>query len=121
MYTMKLLLATRNPAKTRDMRRTLGEFLSIGDTAFAHPDDIDADLNIVEDGSTFEENTMKKAREWMGRSGLITIADDGGLEIDALNGEPGGCCQEGGRNAPVEDCAGDYPVSIARQIAQDKI
>jgi XTP/dITP diphosphohydrolase len=46
-------------------------------------------LDVVEDGATFEENAIKKAREAAELTGLIAIADDSGLEVDALGGRPG--------------------------------
>lgn len=46
-------------------------------------------FEIIEDGTTFEENSLKKAKEIMAISGQITIADDSGLEVDYLNGDPG--------------------------------
>ena len=47
------------------------------------------DIEIVEDGDTFEENSYKKAYEIMKLCGKITIADDSGLEVDCLDGAPG--------------------------------
>ena len=47
------------------------------------------DIEIVEDGNTFEENSYKKAYEIMKLCGKITIADDSGLEVDCLDGAPG--------------------------------
>jgi XTP/dITP diphosphohydrolase len=44
---------------------------------------------VVEDGATFEENALKKARTLAETSGLLTLADDSGLEVDALDGAPG--------------------------------
>ena len=44
---------------------------------------------MIEDGATFEENALKKARTLAEFSGLLTLADDSGLEVDALNGAPG--------------------------------
>ncbi|HWO43340.1 MAG TPA: XTP/dITP diphosphatase [Candidatus Eisenbacteria bacterium] len=44
---------------------------------------------VVEDGATFEENALKKARTLARHSGLVTLADDSGLEVDALGGAPG--------------------------------
>ena len=44
---------------------------------------------VVEDGATFEENALKKARALSEYSGMLTLADDSGLEVDALNGAPG--------------------------------
>lgn len=46
-------------------------------------------LDVQEDGSSFEENAAKKARVTAAATGLITLADDSGLEVDALNGQPG--------------------------------
>ena len=46
-------------------------------------------VEVEEDGNTFEENSYKKANEIMKLTGMITIADDSGLEVDALNGAPG--------------------------------
>ena len=43
----------------------------------------------MEDGTTFEENSLKKAKEICEISGMITVADDSGLEVDYLNGAPG--------------------------------
>ena len=51
--------------------------------------DIGLDVDIVEDGSTFEENAIIKAKTIMEMTGKIALADDSGLEVDYLNGEPG--------------------------------
>lgn len=82
---MKLLIASHNPAKVEEYRRYLSdlafELVSL------------SDLNITaeapEDGETFEENAVKKAKFYYKLSDLPTIADDGGLMIDALSGAPG--------------------------------
>ncbi len=50
---------------------------------------IPKEIQVVEDGSTFEENSYKKAKEIMDVCGEITIADDSGLEVDYLDGAPG--------------------------------
>src|SRR5579885_1551653 len=81
----RLLVATSNPAKLAEYRLLLRdsdlEVISLADAAiFEHP---------AEDGATFSENALRKARFYFGRSGLPTLADDGGLEVDALGGEPG--------------------------------
>jgi XTP/dITP diphosphohydrolase len=82
---MKLLIATSNPGKLAEIKLFLGklpvEVVSLKDVGIA----ADADEN----GSTFRENAVIKARYYSQKSGLPTIADDGGFEIDALNGEPG--------------------------------
>jgi XTP/dITP diphosphohydrolase len=81
----KILIATRNQGKVRELRDLVKdfpiEFLSM--TEF--PDAAD----VEEDGETFEENAMKKARTLALATGLVTLADDSGLCIDALNGRPG--------------------------------
>lgn len=81
----RLLLATTNPGKLAELSRILKDvpatLVSLRDLAITDP--------VNETGSTFEENALLKARFYHGISGLPTIADDGGFEIDALNGEPG--------------------------------
>jgi XTP/dITP diphosphohydrolase len=81
----RLLIATSNPAKLAEYRLLLREFpieaISLADAAINdHPE---------EDGATFKENALKKARFYFARARIPTLADDGGLEIDALGGEPG--------------------------------
>ena len=82
---MKLLLATSNPNKLREIRALLNvpglEILG----ALDFPDMPE----VVEDGDTFEANAVKKARAMSQVSGTWALADDSGLEVDALNGEPG--------------------------------
>ncbi|HTR63198.1 MAG TPA: non-canonical purine NTP pyrophosphatase [Candidatus Binataceae bacterium] len=81
----RLLIATSNPAKLAEYRLLLREFalesLSLADVGIREQPE--------EDGATFAENALKKARFYFRRSGLPTLADDGGLEVDALGGEPG--------------------------------
>lgn len=81
----KIVLASKNVDKIKEMRIVLGslplEILSLAD----FHDMPDA----VEDGSTFEENALIKARFFAARTKLACLADDSGLEVDALNGLPG--------------------------------
>ena len=84
----QLLLATRNKGKIEEFRRILdaiapGEIELIGLDVFPDLHDV------VEDGSTFQENALKKAREMSIASGIPAIADDSGLCVDFLNGDPG--------------------------------
>ena len=86
--THKLLLATRNKGKVEEFKRILeqiapGEIELIGLEAF--PDLADVD----ETGSTFKENALLKAKEMAAATGIAAIADDSGLCIDALGGNPG--------------------------------
>jgi XTP/dITP diphosphohydrolase len=78
---MRLLIATKNPAKFDEMRQFLGSF-SLVPLPRNAPD-------IAETGATFEENAVLKARAYFDRYHIATVADDGGLEIAALGGEPG--------------------------------
>ncbi|HCM82750.1 MAG: Non-canonical purine NTP pyrophosphatase [Candidatus Gottesmanbacteria bacterium GW2011_GWA2_44_17] len=81
----KLLIATTNLAKLEEIQDCLSDlpFTCIG------LKDIGIAQKVEETGSTFEENAILKAKTYAKLSGLPTLADDGGLEIDALNGEPG--------------------------------
>lgn len=82
---MRLLIATENPGKVREFQVLL-EGLSM---ELVTPKSIGLDLKVVEDGTTYKENATKKARAYSSASGLISLADDSGLEVDALNGAPG--------------------------------
>ena len=53
------------------------------------PKDIGLELDVDENGTTFEENALIKARAFAEASGMVTLADDSGLEVECLNGEPG--------------------------------
>jgi XTP/dITP diphosphohydrolase len=82
---VKLLLATRNRNKVLEIQRALDDtgwqLVTLSDIAGA-PD-------VEEDGATFQDNALKKARSAARASGLWTLAEDSGLEVDALGGEPG--------------------------------
>jgi len=81
-----LILATQNPGKMKEMREALQglpyRILSPGDLATALPE-------VEETGTTLLENAQLKARAIAKASGLLALADDTGLEVDALDGEPG--------------------------------
>lgn len=80
----KVVLATGNPGKVKEMQRELQAF---GLTVLPQ-----SDFNIaeaIEDGLSFVENAIKKARHACHLTGLPSIADDSGLEVDALDGAPG--------------------------------
>jgi XTP/dITP diphosphohydrolase len=81
----RLLVATRSPHKLAELRDLLGV-----DTAeLVSLDDLGVDGDVDETGSTFESNARLKARHGARLTGLPTIADDSGLEVDALGGGPG--------------------------------
>lgn len=82
---MQLLVATRNRHKLREIQGILAEFnFDIRCSA-----DIPGLPEIVEDAPTVRENAIKKAVETAKIAKMLTIADDTGLEVDALNGDPG--------------------------------
>jgi XTP/dITP diphosphohydrolase len=82
----RLLVATRSRHKLRELR----ELLALGDEVeLLAPDEVGIDGEPDETGQTFETNARIKARYYAARSGLPTLADDSGLEVDALGGGPG--------------------------------
>ena len=84
----QLLLATRNKGKIEEFRRIL-EAIAPGQIELLGLDKFPELHDVVEDGKTFQENALKKAREMSLATGLPAIADDSGLCVDALNGDPG--------------------------------
>lgn len=82
---MRLLIATTNPGKVREYQHLLNgldcDLVSLADVGITQ--------DVAETGSTYEENALLKAREYAAMSGLLTLADDSGLEVDALKGRPG--------------------------------
>ncbi len=83
---MKLVLASRNKHKIGELQALMRKF--IPDIEILSLDDIGFDGDIVEDGSTFEENACIKAYA-VAKLGYIGVGDDSGLEVRALHGEPG--------------------------------
>ncbi|MBI3162003.1 MAG: RdgB/HAM1 family non-canonical purine NTP pyrophosphatase [Chloroflexi bacterium] len=81
----KLLIATNNKGKVQELQDLL-KGLNIQLVTLA---DINLNLNVEEDGATYAENAAKKAVAFARASGLISLADDSGLEVDALDGAPG--------------------------------
>jgi XTP/dITP diphosphohydrolase len=78
-----IVLATANPGKIAELRHLLGSRYTIRGM-----DEFNA-IAAEETGSTFEENAILKAEAILGQTGHISLADDSGLEVDALGGEPG--------------------------------
>lgn len=83
----KVLIASRNAGKIEEYRELLSDLpliiLSLADNNFSHLPDVE------EIGQTFRENALIKARAAAGAAGLMTLADDSGLEVDYLQGAPG--------------------------------
>ena len=83
--TGRILVATHSAHKLRELR----ELLSLGSGTLVSLDDLGIEGDPIEDGETFETNAAIKARFGVRASGLPTLADDSGIEIDALGGAPG--------------------------------
>lgn len=81
----KLLIATTNKGKLQE----LSTFLKDLPVELVSLSDVGIDQDIEEDGKTYQENAEKKAKFYAKLSGLPAIADDGGIEIHALDGQPG--------------------------------
>lgn len=81
----RLLIATHNRGKLMEYQELLGEL----DIELLTLDDVGIQEDVEETGATFEENARLKADAYARTSGLLTLADDSGLEVDALGGEPG--------------------------------
>lgn len=84
--TLRLLIGTSNAGKAAEYRRILAgldlELVGVGDLA-------DPPAEPGEDAPTYAENAAAKARAYVGATGIATVADDSGLEVDALGGAPG--------------------------------
>jgi len=80
-----LLLATANKGKIREYRSLLSGI----PYRLITPADLGITVEVAETGASFEENATLKATAFAGASGRLTLADDSGLEVDALGGEPG--------------------------------
>ena len=87
VYTVRtsLLIATHNQGKLREY----AELLAGLPFSLVAPDDLGIDLSVVESGDTYAENAYRKAIAYAQASTLLTLADDSGLEVDALDGAPG--------------------------------
>jgi XTP/dITP diphosphohydrolase len=81
----KIIFATTNQNKVREVNMMMEGF----DVELMTMKEAGVDVDIVEDGATFEENAIIKARTIMEMTGEICIADDSGLEVDYLDGAPG--------------------------------
>lgn len=81
----KLLLATNNKGKIEELQ----DLLKDAGIEFVTPAQLRLELDVKEDGATYKENASKKAIAFAQASGLVALADDSGLEVDALGGAPG--------------------------------
>ena len=82
---MKVVLASKNPHKLVEIRQITDKF----GFELVLQSELGVDIDVEETGTTFEENSFIKAKAVMEATGLPAIADDSGIAVDALNGEPG--------------------------------
>jgi XTP/dITP diphosphohydrolase len=82
---MKLLLASYNQGKLHELRALLADV----SMELISPTDLNLTLEVVEDGLTYQENAARKALAFARAGGYLSLADDSGLEVDALDGQPG--------------------------------
>ncbi len=82
---LKLLLASNNPGKLREILALLEDL----PLELVTPRQAGLLLDVAEDGSTYAENAARKALAFSRAGGMLTLADDSGLEVEALHGEPG--------------------------------
>ena len=85
MSQPRLLIATRSPHKLAELR----DLLALEQSELVSLDDLELEDDVEETGLTFEANARMKARHGARLSGLMTLADDSGLEVEALGGGPG--------------------------------
>ena len=99
---MKLVLASKNRHKLVEMQTILGQL----GLEVVLESEVGVDVDVDETGTTFEENARLKAKAVMEASGMAAIADDSGLEVDALNGAPGVySARYGNKNSDAERTA----------------
>lgn len=82
---MKVVLASKNKHKLEEISKITEKF----DIELVLESELGVDIDVEETGSTFEENSFIKANAVMQATGLPALADDSGIAVDALNGEPG--------------------------------
>ena len=82
---MKVVLASKNPHKLVEIKQITDQF----GFELILQSELGIDIDVEENGTTFEENSYIKAEAVMKASGLPALADDSGIAVDALNGEPG--------------------------------
>jgi len=112
MDSLKWLLATRNAGKIRELQVILKET----PIEVVSLEDLSITQESPETGTTFVENAMQKARFYHELAGIPTLADDSGLEVDALNGAPGiHSARFGGFETHAEKCA--YLLGLLAEVS----
>jgi XTP/dITP diphosphohydrolase len=112
----KLLVATTNPGKLKEISGFLSdlplEIVSLSDIGIINP--------VQETGDNYKENSQMKALFYSNKAKLPTIADDAGIEIDALNGAPGLKSSRWLGNKSTEEDIVNYMLKLAKDLPDDK-
>lgn len=112
----RLIFATGNQGKMREIREILGdtipEILSMKEAGIS--------ADIVEDGKTFEENALIKARAVSRAAGVMAMADDSGLEVDCMGGAPGIYSARFMGEDTSYDIKNNYIISRAKQVPPEE-
>jgi non-canonical purine NTP pyrophosphatase (RdgB/HAM1 family) len=112
----ELLLASQNPGKLREMRTLVDglPFRVVG------PRDLGIDEAPEETGTSFLENAILKARYYAKRSGLLTVADDSGLSVDALAGRPGLYSSRFGGEGATDDRRNELLLELLAGVPEEQ-
>ena len=84
-----IVFATHNKNKIEEIKKIVKDFPNLENINFISMAEADVTEDIVEDGKTYEENALLKAKYVCEKTGMIALADDSGVEIEALHGMPG--------------------------------
>ncbi len=112
----QILIATRNQCKTKEIKELEKKRYEILDL-----NDLNINHEVEETGATFEENAVKKAKEYGELAKTITISDDSGLVVDALNGEPGVYSARYGGKGLSDNERTNFLLSKLKNISQEKL
>lgn len=115
---MKILIATSNNAKEMEISKGFRMFLP--DVEVLTLNDVETIGQPEETGKTFEENAKLKAKFYADQTGLTTVADDGGLMIDALDGEPGVKSRRWPGYEATDEELIDYALKKLRGVSPEK-
>jgi XTP/dITP diphosphohydrolase len=110
---MKLLLASYNQGKLHELRALLSDV----PMELISPASLNLTLEVVEDGLTYQENAARKALAFAQAAGFLSLADDSGLEVDALDGQPG---LQSARFSPIPGATDRDRRSLLLQRVQGK-
>jgi XTP/dITP diphosphohydrolase len=108
----KILIATTNPGKQREFRA----LYAAAHLDLVFPRDIGLSLEVEEDGATYRENAGKKARAFAQAAGMLALADDSGLEVEALGGAPGVRSSRYAGEGADDECRRAYLLEKLRDV-----